>query len=86
MIDKALGFLGPDIEFLTEMLLDLGAKHVHYGVKPAYFPGMGRALLHSLQDALGNEFTEQMRDAWVEVYGAMSYDMIRAQTKFRRGV
>ena len=28
MIDKALGMLGPDIELLTEILLDLGAKHV----------------------------------------------------------
>jgi hypothetical protein len=28
MIDKALGMLGPDIELLTEILLDLGIKHV----------------------------------------------------------
>jgi hemoglobin-like flavoprotein len=84
MINKAIGFLGPDIEFLTEMLMDLGAKHVIYGVKPEYFPSMGRALLHSLQDALGDEFKQQTRDAWVEVYGAMSYDMIRAQKKNRR--
>jgi hemoglobin-like flavoprotein len=89
MLHKALDFLGPDIELLTEMLLELGAKHVHYGVKPWYFPSMGRALLHSLQDALGEslqdalgeEFTQQTRDAWVEVYGAMSYDMIRVQNK-----
>jgi hypothetical protein len=31
MIDKALGMLGPDIELLTEILLDLGQKHVGYG-------------------------------------------------------
>ena len=37
MIDKALGMLGPDIELLTEILLDLGAKHVGYGVKPGEF-------------------------------------------------
>lgn len=38
MIDKALGMLGPDIELLTEILLELGQKHVAYGVKPEYFP------------------------------------------------
>ncbi len=27
MIDKALGMLGPDIELLTEILMDLGLKH-----------------------------------------------------------
>ena len=79
MIDKALGMLGPDIELLTEILLDLGAKHVGYGVKPEYFPSMGRALIHSVKTSLGDKFTDEMKDAWVEVYGALSYDMIRAQ-------
>ena len=31
MIDKALALLGPDIELLTEILMDLGEKHVRYG-------------------------------------------------------
>lgn len=79
MIDKALGMLGPDIELLTEILLDLGAKHVGYGVKPEYFPSMGRALIHAVQEQLGDRFTDEMKDAWVEVYGALSYDMIRGQ-------
>jgi predicted acetyltransferase len=42
MIDKALGMLGPDIELLTEILLDLGAKHVGYGVKPGTWNSMFR--------------------------------------------
>ena len=79
MIDKALGMLGPDIELLTEILLDLGAKHVSYGVKPEYFPSMGRALVHAVKSALGDGFTDDVKDAWIEVYGALSYDMIRAQ-------
>eukprot|EP00934_Nitzschia_sp_Nitz4_P008672 Nitzschia sp. Nitz4//scaffold19_size178191//46688//47298//NITZ4_001964-RA/size178191-augustus-gene-0.47-mRNA-1//1//CDS//3329540640//8662//frame0 len=79
MIDKALGMLGPDIELLTEILLDLGAKHVGYGVKPEYYPSMGRALIHAVKQSLGDGFTDEMKDAWVEVYGALSYDMIRAQ-------
>lgn len=79
MIDKALGMLGPDIELLTEILLDLGAKHVAYGVKPEYFPSMGRALIHAVKEQLGDRFTDEMKDSWVEVYGALSYDMIRAQ-------
>jgi hemoglobin-like flavoprotein len=79
MIDKALGMLGPDIELLTEILLDLGAKHVGYGVKPEYFPSMGRALIYAVKQQLGDKFTDEKKDAWVEVYGALSYDMIRAQ-------
>mmetsp|Transcript_45789 Transcript_45789/g.110985 ORF Transcript_45789/g.110985 Transcript_45789/m.110985 type:complete len:160 (+) Transcript_45789:141-620(+) len=79
MIDKALGMLGPDIELLTEILLDLGHKHVGYGVKPEYFPSMGRALIYAVKENLGEKFNDETKDAWIEVYGALSYDMIRAQ-------
>jgi hemoglobin-like flavoprotein len=80
MIDKALGMLGPDIELLTEILLELGQKHVSYGVQPEYFPSMGRALIFAVQDTLGEaHFPAEIKDSWVEVYGALSYDMIRAQ-------
>lgn len=41
---------------------------------------MGRALIYSVETQLGDEvFTRDTKDAWVEVYGALSYDMIRAQ-------
>ena len=79
MIDKALSMLGPDIEILTEILMELGEKHVRYGVKPEYFPSMGRALIESVGEQLGDSFTPSMKADWVEVYGALSYDMIRAQ-------
>ena len=32
MIDKALGMLGPDIELLTEILMDLGMKHAKVNI------------------------------------------------------
>jgi len=75
MIDKALGMLGPDIELLTEILMDLGKKHMGYGVKPEYYPSMGRALIFSVKECLGDNFTDDMKDAWLEVFSALSYDM-----------
>jgi hemoglobin-like flavoprotein len=81
MIDKALSMLGPDIEILTEILLELGEKHVTYGVKPEYFPSMGRALIDTVEENLGSSFTPDIKSDWVEVYGALSYDMIRAQKR-----
>ena len=80
MIDRALNMLGPDIELLTEILMELGEKHVRYGVKPEYFPSMGRALIDAVSSNLSEEeFTSDIKSDWVEVYGALSYDMIRAQ-------
>ena len=50
-----------------------------------YFPSMGRALVYTVEELLGKEaFTRQIKDAWVEVYGALSYDMIRAQKQGKR--
>ncbi len=80
MIYKSLGMLGPDLEFLTEIFMELGANHVRYGAKPESFPSMGRSLVDTVETLLTpDEFTREIKDAWVEVYGALSYDMIRAQ-------
>jgi Globin len=82
MIDTALNMLGPDIELLTEMLYDLGDKHVRYGVKPSYFPIMGEALVATLEECLGNDkFSNEMKESWVEVYNTLSADMIAGQKK-----
>ena len=84
MIDRALSMLGPDIELLTEILMELGEKHVRYGVKPEYFPSMGRALIDAVSSNLGKDvFTSDVKADWVEVYGALSYDMIRAQNRVK---
>ena len=49
MLDTALNMLGPDIELLTEILLELGTKHERYGVKPEMFQTMGKSLEHMLE-------------------------------------
>jgi hemoglobin-like flavoprotein len=81
MIDTALDMLGPDIELLTEIMTELGIKHVRYGVKPEMFTIMGDALVHTLETTLKGDFTDPIREAWIETYGALSQDMIRAQIK-----
>ena len=84
MLDTALNMLGPDIELLTEILLELGAKHQRYGVKPEMFAVMGDSLLHMLAHVLGSSCDESTREAWVETYAELSQDMISAQVKGRR--
>lgn len=78
MIDRSLALLGPDVELLTDILLELGAKHRNFGVSKSHYPPMGQALLGTVEELLGDKYTDDVKDAWVEVYQAMSYDMIRA--------
>jgi Globin len=84
MIDTALNMLGPDIELLTEIMTELGQKHVKYGVKPEYFPKMGIALLGTLEELLGEAWTEPVKEAWIETYAALSNDMIEAQLAMKK--
>jgi hypothetical protein len=50
-------------------------------VKPEMFPIMGDALIHTLETTLKADFTDNIKEAWVETYKALSQDMIRAQIK-----
>jgi hemoglobin-like flavoprotein len=81
MLDTALNMLGPDIELLTEIMTKLGAKHVRYGVTSEMFPIMGDALMHTLETILKADFTEPVKEAWLQTYSALSQDMLRAQVK-----
>lgn len=82
MLDSALNLLGPDIELLTEIMYELGAKHERYGVRPKMFDVMGESLIVMLEEVLGDEFNQPTREAWVEIYGEISHDMIAAR-KYR---
>jgi len=86
MVDRAIGLLGPDVELLTEVLIELGRTHAKFGVDASFYPPMGTALIATLSEHLGQAFTDETRIAWLEIYGAMSYDMIRAKhVKDERG-
>jgi len=79
MIDTVVNMLGPDMDMLTEALLEIGAKHMRYGVKPEMYADMGNSLIHVLEqlipDEMGHEDTKQ---AWLETYQTITHDMIRA--------
>jgi nitric oxide dioxygenase len=80
MLDTALNMLGPDIEMLTEIMAELGQKHVRYGVKADMFPIMGECLVETLRETLKKGvFSEKVEKAWLETYAELSGDMIRQQ-------
>lgn len=54
----------------------LAAKHVAYGVKAEHYTPVGAALIWTLATALGDEFTDETRDAWVAAYTTLSGVMI----------
>lgn len=57
---------------------ELGKRHVVYGVKDADYQTVGLALIATLQEGLGESFTDETREAWTQVYTILSKVMIDA--------
>ncbi len=53
----------------------LGRRHVGYGVTDDHYPTVGAALLWTLQQGLGDSFTEETAQAWETVYPVLSDTM-----------
>lgn len=68
--------LGPDLEPLVGVLQALGKRHAKYGVAEEHFPIVGQALIETLSTAMGEKFTDDIKAAWVEIYGIIQEQMI----------
>ena len=58
-------------------LQQLGVRHKEYGVVVDHYAPVGSALIRMFQVTLGNRFTPEMEDAWLEAYAVISGDMER---------
>jgi len=50
------------------LVADLGRKHVEYGVVDAHYDTVRTALMWTLGQGLGAEFTPEVKAAWTEAY------------------
>jgi hemoglobin-like flavoprotein len=66
-----------DPDVLTDMLRDLGQRHVRHGIQPEHYPMVGAVLLETFADFLGEQWTPAHHDAWVRGYEAVSSLMLQ---------
>ncbi|MDW3096655.1 MAG: globin family protein [Alphaproteobacteria bacterium] len=67
-----------DLATILPTAESLALRHRDYGVVPEQYETVGEALLWTLEQGIGEDFTTDVRDAWVEAYGALSGAMINA--------
>ncbi len=55
-------------EQLPAILKQLGQRHEAYGVQPEHYALLATVLLETLADFLGNQWTTELRAAWLAAY------------------
>ncbi len=64
-----------NLEPLIPILKVMGAAHAGYGVKEKDYNTVGSALLWTLEQGLGDAFTDEVKNAWGAVYEILANTM-----------
>lgn len=77
MLSTVVGRLD-NLEDLSGDIAAMAQRHVAYGVKPAQYRKVGEALLWTLEQGLGKDFTPEVKEAWTKCYTTLADAMINA--------
>ncbi len=73
----AVGSLN-NLEAILPAVRSLGQRHAAYGVTAEHYQPVAQAFLWTLNFALGDAFTSELKEAWVEAYTTLAGVMIQA--------
>jgi hemoglobin-like flavoprotein len=60
------------LEQLLPVVQDLGKRHASYGVTAAHYGTVATALIWTLEQGLGSDFSDDVKAAWVKTYTALA--------------
>jgi nitric oxide dioxygenase len=69
------------LEDILDEVSKLAQRHVQYGVKEEHYGIVAAALLWTLEQGLGDGWTEPVQEAWILCYTTLSGAMIQAAGK-----
>ena len=56
------------LDTIVPAIQAMGKRHVDYGVKDEHYDTVGEALIWTLAEGLKDDFTNDTKTAWIEVY------------------
>ncbi|AXY72876.1 hemoglobin [Paraflavitalea soli] len=65
-----------NLDVISAEITDLAVRHIKYGVIPAYYKMVGEALLWTLEHGLGNDWNEELKEAWEACYKKLAAAML----------
>jgi hemoglobin-like flavoprotein len=68
------------LEELTGDIAAMARRHVDYGVRPGHYRLVGNALLWTLKNGLGKDWTPETEKAWTTCYNMLADTMINASS------
>lgn len=84
VLDSAVNGLD-DLDAMLPVVRQMGARHEKYGVLDAHYETVGKALLWTLEQGLGDKFTPQVSQAWATAYqllaSVMQIGAFKARTR-----
>jgi len=63
---------------LNDDIAAMARRHAQYGVRPAHYKLVGNALLWTLRQGLGQDWTLDVEQAWTKCYSNLADTMMRA--------
>ena len=67
-----------NLEAILPAVRSLGQRHAGYGITAEHYQPVAEALLWTLEYYLGEAFTPELKDAWVQAYTTLAEVMIEA--------
>ena len=83
MITAAVNGLN-DLDGLVPAVQDLGRRHGGYGVRDEHYSSVASALLWTLEQGLGEDFTLEVKTAWTATYMLLARVMQDAAKKLEK--
>ncbi len=71
------------LESIAPAVRDLGQRHAGYGVAPADYKTVACALIATLEEGFGSDFTPALREAWTSCYRVLSGQMMAGASERR---
>lgn len=69
------------LDDMSEEIAEMAIRHSNYGVKSSHYSLVGNALLWTLQKGLGNDWNEEVKNAWTNCYVLLSDTMIKSTSE-----
>jgi len=80
MINTAVTGLD-NLEAIVPAVQAMGVRHAGYGVQDGHYDTVGVALLWTLGQGLGEDFTPEVKHAWANAYGLLANTMKEAASQ-----